>query len=206
MTHRLGQRPIKRHAVLPLDGKQSIDCAFPITRTASGHFCIQRQQDLGVAPGQTCRLSEILFGLDMIFLLARHDARNFPTLEVSGTVGGCSVRALAGHDQHGPSGGPAFSKGEDSAHGVIFPKDGFGWKRCSMSVQHSDGFWVSSGFAKEPSVDGGNLGVFRSFADQPAGHGECFLIVACFDGRSQPLHITFAGSDPGQQWIQVHVG
>ena len=55
-------------------------------------------------------------------------------------------------------------------------------------------------------MDGGNLGVFRSLADQPAGHGECFLIVACFDGCSESLNIAFACPDPWQQWIQIHIG
>ena len=74
-----------------------------------------------------------------------------------------------------------------------------------MPVQHLDGFGISARFAKQPRVDGGNLGVFGSFADQSAGHGEGFFRVSRLDGRSQPLHITFAGSDPGQQWIQVDV-
>ena len=74
-----------------------------------------------------------------------------------------------------------------------------------MLVQHLDGFGISARFAKQPRVDGGNLGVFGSFADQSAGHGEGFFRVSRLDGRSQPLHITFAGSDPGQQWIQVDV-
>ena len=55
-------------------------------------------------------------------------------------------------------------------------------------------------------MDGGNLGIFRSLADQPAGHGECFLIVACFDGCSESLNIAFACPDPWQQWIQIHIG
>ena len=54
-------------------------------------------------------------------------------------------------------------------------------------------------------MDGGNFGVTGSFADQSAGHGEGFFRVSRLDGRSKPLHITFAGSDPGQQWIRADV-
>ena len=74
-----------------------------------------------------------------------------------------------------------------------------------MLVQHLDGFRISARLTKEPCVDGSNLRVFGSFADQSAGHGEGFLRVSSLDSRSQPLHITFAGSDPGQQWIQIDV-
>ena len=95
---------------------------------ATGYFGIQRQQDLGVAPRQTRRGTEILFGPEVVLLLTGDDARHLPALQIAGTVGGGSVRTFSGHGQHRCGVGSAFGKGKDSAHGVIFPEGGFSWK------------------------------------------------------------------------------